>query len=121
MTNKEIIREVNEGFAEGNNEKILKHVADDVTWEMPGVFHHTGKEAFEKEISNEMSDGYPTIIHKNEISEGDMVAVEGHVTCKLKNGGMLDASFFDFYRLENGKIKEMRSYVLQNKNSDYKG
>ncbi len=53
MTNKEIIRKVNEGFAEGDREKILLYVADGVRWDMPGMPSPIGKDAFRKEINNE--------------------------------------------------------------------
>ena len=115
MTNKEIIRKVNEGFSEGNNEKILLYVADDVRWDIMGISTHIGKEAFRKEINNENFEGVPIITTKNEIEEGDRVAVEGEVQCMMKNGKMLDAFFFDSYLLENGKIKEMRSYLVEKK------
>ena len=115
MTNKEIIRKVNEGFSEGNNEKILLYVADDVRWDIMGISTHIGKEAFRKEINNENFEGVPIITTKNEIEEGDRVAVEGEVQCKIKGGAIVNLFFFDFYRLENGKIKEMRSYLIEKK------
>lgn len=120
MTNKEIIRKVNEGFQEGNTEKILSYVADDVTWEMPGGFSLKGKEAFGKEAGNDIMASPPVITVKNEISEGDKIAVEGYVTCEHKDGTFFRGSFFDFYRLEDGKIKEMRSYVIPDKSSNNK-
>lgn len=59
--------------------------------------------------------GAPLIKIKNTIAEEDYVAVEGEVQCQLKAGGTLDASFIDMYHLENGKVKEMRSYVIEKK------
>ena len=115
MTNKEIIRKVNEGFSEGDNEKILQYVADDVHWDIIGISVHVGKDEFRKEINNDSFVGKPTITTKNEIEEGDKVAVEGEVQCRMRNGRMLDAFFFDSYRLEDGKIKEMRSYLIEKK------
>ena len=50
---------------------------------------------------------------KNE--EGDRVVVEGEVQCKKKDGGMLDAFFIDSYWLHDGKIKEMRLYLVEKK------
>lgn len=82
---------------------------------MPGAFAHVGKDAFRKKINNENFVGVPTITIKNVIAEGDQVAAEGEVRCKKKDGGMFDAFFFDIYRLENGKIKEMRSYIVEKK------
>lgn len=112
MTNKEIVRKVNEGFNSGDNESILEYVSDDVTWECPGFFMHKGKEAFRKEINNEAFMGLPVITITNELEEGDLVAVEGNVKSKKKDGSDFSCRFFDFYRLESGKIKEMRSYLV---------
>ena len=116
MTNKEIIRVVNEGFSEGDSEKILAHVADDVRWEMPGTFIHVGKDAFRNEINNENFEDEPAITVTNEIAENDFVTVEGEVKCTKKGGAIFDAFFCDVYRLEDGKIKEMRSYVIEKNN-----
>ncbi len=112
MTNKEIIRKVNEGFNSGDNETILKYVSDDVIWECPGFFLHKGKEAFGKEINNEAFSGLPVITITNELEDGNLVAVEGNVKSKKKDGSDFSCRFFDFYRLEGGKIKEMRSYLV---------
>ena len=113
--NKEIIQKVNEGFAEGDTEKILSYVADDVRWDIPGMATAVGKDEFREEINNENFEGLPTIKIKNEIEEGDYMAIEGEVQCKKEGVGIFDAYFFDFYRLEDGKIKEMRSYVIERK------
>ncbi len=114
-TNKEIIRKVNEGFSEGDTEKILSYVADDVRWDIFGMSTAMGKDEFRKELNNEAFEGLPVITIKNEIEEGNLVAVEGEVQCRKKGGGIFDAFFFDIYRLEDGKIKELRSYVIEKK------
>jgi ketosteroid isomerase-like protein len=84
-----------------------------VRWDIPGMSTAVGKEEFRKEINNENFAGILTITIKNEIGEGNYVAVEGEVQCRKKGGGIFDAVFFDTYRLEDGKIKEMRSYVIE--------
>jgi ketosteroid isomerase-like protein len=119
MTNKQIIQKVNEGFAENDTEKIMQYVADDVRWDVMGASIAVGKDAFLREVNNEHFIGLPSIKIKNEIEQKDWVAVEGEVQCAKKDGGMLDAFFFDIYRLENGKIKEMRSYVIEKNKSFY--
>jgi ketosteroid isomerase-like protein len=118
MKNKEIIRKVNKGFASGDTQAILSHLTDDIRWDIAGISKAIGKEAFRKEISNEHFEGLPTITIKNEIEEGDFVAVEGEVQCKIKGGGILDAVFFDLYRMENGKIKELKSFVVEKVRTD---
>jgi ketosteroid isomerase-like protein len=115
MTNLEIIRKVNEGFAEGNTEKIRQYVSEDVQRNVIGVSCSNRKKIFGKEISNDFFVDRLTIKIKNEIEKGDWIAVEGEVQCKIPGGDMLDAFFFDVYHLENGKIKEIRSYVIEKK------
>ena len=115
MTNKEIIRKVNAGFNSGDTEEILKYVADDVTWECPGFFSHKGIEAFRKEIHNEAFSGLPVITVTNELEDGELVAAEGYVKAAKKDGSPFSCRFFDIYRLQGGKIKEMRSYLVDMK------
>jgi ketosteroid isomerase-like protein len=118
-TNKEIIRKVNAGFSSGDDEAVLLHVADDVRWEINWdgkvITTHIGKEAFAKEINNEGFEGLPTIKVNTEIEEGDHVAVQGEVSCLKKGGDLMEAYFFDLYRLENGMIKDMKSFLLEKK------
>lgn len=116
MTNKEIIREVNEGFAQGNSDLILSHVADDVAWEIMGISTHHGREEFAREIKNENFEGLPKITITGEIEEGDRVAVEGTVETFFRGGAPFALYFHNAYRLEQGKIKEMRSYLVERKN-----
>lgn len=59
--NKEIVMRYMEGFNATDHEKILSCLSDDVIWKMPGVYHHTGKAAFDKEIENDAFVGSPTI------------------------------------------------------------
>lgn len=114
MTGKEIIREVNKGFMSGDVNAIIKYVTDDVTWEMPGVFFRKGKEEFGKEAINE--NWRPLVItHINELEEAGRVAVEGTVETTKPTGEPFSLAFFDFYLIEEGRIKEMRSYVMEKK------
>ena len=115
MTNKEIIRKINEGFNSGNEEAILEHLADDIKWDMPDGFSLVGKEAFRKEASNAFVIDPPRIKVLTELEDGDYVAVEGTVEATKREGGIFSANFFDIYRIENGKVKEMRSYVIEKK------
>ena len=80
-----------------------------------GVFAAFGKDEFRKEINNDAFEGTPTITVKNVIAEDGHVAAEGEVPCKKKDGSIFNASFFDIQRLEDEKIKEMRSYVVEKK------
>jgi ketosteroid isomerase-like protein len=113
MTNKEIVRKVIGGFEVNDTDAIMEHLADDMQLDMIGDFTITGKDEFRKKQETDkepMAPGTLTIL--NEIEDGNKVAVEGIIKCKMKNGTMYEASFSDFFKLENGKVKEMRFYVI---------
>ena len=103
-----------DGFRKGNHEEILSCLAEDVIWDMPGIFHWYGKVAFEKEVKNEDFLGTPAITIMRMIEEDNIVVVEGAVQSKRKDGGDLSAVFCDVFHFENGKIKCLTSYMMDN-------
>ncbi len=117
MTNKEIVRKVNEAFNADDTEAILSHVADDVKWVIAGFSVAEGKEAFRKEIHNENFESVPVITILHKIAEDDYVAVEGKVIATMKGGQKIPLLFHNSYRMEKGKIREMHSYVVPEKNA----
>jgi hypothetical protein len=45
---------------------------DDVEWDIPGMFHAVGKEAFDREIENEAFVGSPTLTITRLTEENDV-------------------------------------------------
>jgi ketosteroid isomerase-like protein len=112
LSNKEIIRKVNDGFMADDVEAILGYVAEDVRWDVQGAFTALGKDEFRNAIHNGHFEPGPVITTLHEIEEDGYVSVEGTVSSKMKNGKLFEAYFHNAYRMENGKIKEMRSYLV---------
>lgn len=112
MSNKQIVETYMDGFRTTDHEKILSCLTDDVVWEMPGFFHHKGKEAFDKEIENPNADGHPTITILRLVEEGNIVIAEGTVTANLKGGSRLDAVFCDVFHFRDGKISKLTTYLM---------
>ena len=110
--NKQTVQKYMDGFVAGDHEMILSCLTDDVVWDMPGNFHLTGKQAFDKEVGNENFVGTPSIQIIRMLEESNIVIAEGTVQSKMKTGGMLDAVFCDVFHMENGKIKQLTSYVM---------
>jgi ketosteroid isomerase-like protein len=46
------------------------------------------------------------------IEENNIVVAEGAVQGKIKSGGRLDAVFCDVFHMENGKIKQLSTYLM---------
>jgi ketosteroid isomerase-like protein len=117
--NKETIEEYMNAFKVSDHERVLACLTDDVVWEMPGIYQHVGKEAFDKEIENENFIGSPTIQIIKLIEENNIVIAEGAVQGMMKNGNILDAVFCDVFEMEKGKIKRLTSYLMS-KNASLK-
>ena len=113
MSNKKVVETYMEGFNEGNHEKILSWLTEDVVWILPGGYHKVGKDEFDKEIENDAFEGKPLIHVIRYIEEGDIVVAEGTVKSKLKTGELLDIVFCDVFHFRNGKIKQLTSYLMQ--------
>ena len=102
-----------DGFRESDHAKVLSCLTDDVEWEIPGMFHAVGKEAFDKEIENEAFVGRPAITVTRTIEENDVVVAEGAVRCEKKAGGFLNVKFCDVFLMQGGKIKRLISYLME--------
>jgi hypothetical protein len=61
-----------DGFRATDHGKILSCLTEDVVWELPGLYLHNGKAAFDKKIENPNAAGHPGIkvtrLYKKETS-----------------------------------------------------
>ena len=112
MSNKKVVETYIDGFNKSDHVKILSCLTDDVVWEMPGLFHKTGKEEFDKEIENDAFEGRPKVTIIRLVEEGNIIVAEGSVTCKMKNGGLMDAMFCDVFHFDSDKIKQLTGYLM---------
>ena len=115
--NKKVVEKYMERFNAGDHAKILSCLTEDVVWDMPGFFYLEGKDQFDGEIENDAFEGRPTIAIIRMIEEGNTVVAEGTVKSKMKNGGMLDALFCDVFHFENGKIRQLTTYLMHRRPS----
>ncbi|KIO75684.1 hypothetical protein TH53_19375 [Pedobacter lusitanus] len=111
-TNKNTVIKYMEGFNATDHAKITSCLTEDVTWELPGVYLHQGKAAFDKEIENEAFTGSPVIRVSRMIEENNVVIAEGTVRAKKKDGTILNLVFCDIFEMENGLIRKLTSYLM---------
>ncbi|HEY0158198.1 MAG TPA: nuclear transport factor 2 family protein [Thermoanaerobaculia bacterium] len=109
--NKRTIETYIDGFNKSDHAQILGCLTDDVVWEIPGMFHITGKEAFDGQIENDAFVGSPTVTIARLVEENDVVVAEGAVRSARKDGGVLNALFCDVFVMERAKIKRLTSYL----------
>lgn len=111
--NKQTVQKYIEGFNTSDHALILSCLTDDIEWLMPGVFHLSGKDAFDKEIENDAFVGSPTIIITRMTEENDVVIAEGTVRCARKSGGFLNAVFCDVFAMQDGKVRQLTTYLAE--------
>ena len=111
--NKRAVETYMEGFRRSDHAMVLSCLTDDVVWDMPGFFHLTGKNAFDKEIENPAFTGRPDIKVTRLVEENEVVVAEGSVLAKKADGGTLNAVFCDVFEMRGGKIKRLISYLME--------
>ncbi len=110
--NKAVVIQINRGFEAGDHEAIVSCLTDDIVWHVPPYFTATGKDQFRAQFSSPDADGPPVIDLRSLVADGERVAVEGFVTNKFNNGNVFRGLFHNLYRLRDGKIYRMTSYVV---------
>lgn len=113
--NKEIIRKVNEAFAKNDMNTFLDHCADDIRWSMVGAHNLTGKDAIRKDMETNMPPQPPVFTIKHTIAEGEMVMCDGDMTMMQKDGKEWRGGYCDIYKMRDGKIQELSSYIVEYK------
>jgi ketosteroid isomerase-like protein len=111
--NKQTVRRYMAGFGRSDHAEVLECLTDDVEWEIPGVFHLRGKEAFDKEIENEAFMGHPAITVARMTEENDVVVAEGSVRTQRRDGTLLSLQYCDVFVMRDGKIRQLISYLME--------
>lgn len=112
---KEIIEKINKSFEEGDTEGFLSECTDDFAWVMVGEESHKGKESIRSWMSQMKGMEPPKISSTNVIADGENVAAHGEMTMKNESGETVNYEYCDVYRFEDGKVAELRSYVIKTK------
>lgn len=98
------------GFSNSDHHQILSCLTDDVEWEVPGMFHLTGKDAFDREIEHA---GSPTINITRLTEEDDVVVAEGSVRSQRTDGGFLNRAFCDVFVMREAQIQQLTTYLME--------
>ncbi len=109
---KEMLRDFNIAFAEGNFEFIIDQVSDEVYWCLYGEKEVRGKDNFDAEIKA-MSQ-YPKpkeMIIDSIITHGKEAAANGKIVMQDKTYAFCDV--YKFKSASSKMITEIHSYVIQ--------
>jgi uncharacterized protein len=111
--NKQTVQKYMDAFGRTDHAEVLSCLTDDVEWVIPGAFHITGKDDFDKEIENDAFIGSPVISVTRMTEENDVVVAEGSVRSARKDGGILNAVFCDVFEMQDAKIRRLTSYLME--------
>ena len=112
-TNKHTVERYMEGFRSSDHDMVLSCLTDDVEWLIPGMFHISGKAAFDKEIENEAFVGRPDITVSQLTEEANVVVAEGTARARKRDGGILNVVFCDVFTMKDGKVRKLVSYLME--------
>lgn len=110
-THKEILLEGNAAISRGDFEGFLVHCTEETVWNFLGDKTLRGKD----EVRRWMTEAYkepPKFSVRQLIADGEFLAAVGEITLKDENGKAADFSYCDVWRFENGRIAELKAFVI---------
>lgn len=110
--NKQTVETYMDGFRNTDRPRILSCLTDDVEWEIPGIFHIRGKEAFDRHIVDEGFTGRPEITVTRLTEENDIVVAEGWVRAQRTDGTVVNVVFCDAFEMRDARIRRLVSYLV---------
>ncbi len=116
--NKQLIEKLNEVWMSDDIEELFSYYADDVVWTIAGEATLNGIQSIRDFMSQGGDHIPPKLTVDNIVAEGDSVICYGDMTM----GGTPDCagtySYCDVYTITNGKVSELRSFVIKQKSED---
>lgn len=114
MKNATILHKANEFVKKGNYESFLVYCTEDTKWVFVGERILDGRDKV-REYMKEFYLEPPVFTVENTIEDGSYVTVTGEITLKAANGTYNHYDYCDVWRFENGKIAELKAFVIEKK------
>lgn len=111
--NKTILTEANAAVTRGDYEGFLSHCTEDTHWVFVGDQTLRGKDAVREWMASAYRQGPPQLVVDDLIAEGDFVTAVGEVTTRNEDGTATRYAYCDVWRCRDGKLAELRAYVVE--------
>jgi uncharacterized protein len=115
--NKKLVQQVYTDSANRNGTTFADNLAEDASWIVTGQYSWShefrGRDAIQNGLMGHFRSFFavrPRTVAFNFIAEGDYVVVEAKGDNLTRSGMRYDNDYCLVYRLEDGKIKEIREY-----------
>jgi uncharacterized protein (TIGR02246 family) len=115
--NKNLMQEIFARLADRDGALFYESLADDATWTVTGQYSWSrtfmGKQAIARDLighlRKRLTQRTRTVAHRF-IADGDFVVIEANGDNMTKEGARYNNEYCLVYRIESGKIKEIREY-----------
>lgn len=114
MKNTAILVTANQHVRKGEYEAYLSYLTEDTKWVFVGERTLLGKEAV-KQYIQEFYLAPPVFDMEQAIEEGDFVTATGSIALKNGNGEYDHYAYCDIWRFSNGRIAELKAFVIEKK------
>ncbi|MGV3706496.1 MAG: nuclear transport factor 2 family protein [Arcticibacter sp.] len=108
---KAILEQANAAVSSGDNEKFLSFCTEDTEWNFVGDQILKGKDAVRKYMKSAYSEP-PQFDVEHMIAEGDYLTAIGRISLKNPEGKIIQYSYCDVWRFEDGKMAELKAFVV---------
>ena len=112
LNNKDVLLKANASVIEGDYEGFLSLCTEDIKWEFVGDKNLIGKDTVRKFMKATYVEP-PKFDVENLIVEGDFVTAIGKISINDKNGEMIDYAYCDVWRFRDGKMAELKAFVIE--------
>ena len=102
----------NAAITEGNNEKFLTFCTDDTEWTFVDDKTLKGKNAVRQYMKRAYLEP-PKFEVENLIAEGEYLTAIGKINMKDEDGETVDYSYCDVWRFHEGKMSELKAFVIE--------
>ena len=116
--NKKLVQQIYADSASQSGTTFLDNLAEDATWIVTGQYSWSGEFKGRDAINNallghlrsRLDAARPRTVAFNFIAEGDYVVVEARGDNVTKDGVRYDNQYCMLWRIEDGKIKQIKEY-----------
>ncbi len=111
IDNKIVLQSANEAISAGDIEGFLSFCDDDILWMIMGGDSIQGKESVRLWMKTEYVEP-PKFTVTDLIAEGDLVVALGQIETRDSEGAINLSFYSDVWRFRNGKMIELRAFVV---------
>lgn len=114
LNNKLILESANEAVTRGDYEGFLSFCTDDTIWTFVGEQTLRGKEAVRQYMAKVYIEP-PKFLVETLIAEGEYLTAIGKISLKDESEESVDYTYCDVWRFRDGRMAELKAFVIRDK------